>query len=624
MGNTINRAVEGAFWDWVLLAVALIGIFFHFFLMLFSLPETLGFQIYDLPLFIVILVCGIPLAFNIILSVLKGNFGTDLLAVISLTLAVFLGENLAAVLVIVMMAGGQALETYAVKRASNALLALVERMPSIAHKKIGDRIEDIKLDEIQIGDEIVIYPHETVPVDGVVVSGFGSMDESYLTGEPYGVSKAPGSSVISGAINGESMIVISAEKLATDSRYAQILKVMSDAQQKKPSSRRIGDKLGSFFTPVVLVFAITTWVITRDPTRFLAVIITATPCPLLIAIPITIISAISIAARSGIIVKDPTALELLPKCKTAIFDKTGTLTYGKPVLTEVIVGKNFEKNDVLQKVASVERYSKHPLAEAVIKAANEAKLYLREVSAISEKPGEGLVGKIEEDEIKVTHRKKLSYKFDSLLPPSQSGLECVILINEKYAATFRFLDTPRSDGKSFIDHLKPSHNFTKVMLVSGDRESEVKNLSMLLGIKDILFSQSPEQKVAIVREEMAKNPTMFMGDGINDAPAIASATVGIAFGQHTSVTAEAANVVILENSLKKVDELIHISSKMRSILLQSAIGGMVLSVIAMSLASVGYITPVYGALLQEIIDVVAITNALRLTLIKKIQTDYKQ
>lgn len=623
MGKTTNKAVESAFWDWVLLAIALTGIFFHFFLMLFNFSEALGFPVYDIPLFIVIFICGIPLALNIILSVLKGNFGTDLLAVISLTLAVFLGENLAAVLVIVMMAGGQALETYAVKRASNALLALVERMPSIAHKKIGERIEDIKLDEIQIGDEIVIYPHETVPVDGIVTSGFGSMDESYLTGEPYGVSKAPGSSVISGAINGESMIVIQAEKLATDSRYAQILKVMGDAQQKKPSSRRIGDKLGSFFTPVVLVFAITTWVITRDPTRFLAVVITATPCPLLIAIPITIISAISIAARSGIIVKDPTALELLPKCKTAIFDKTGTLTYGKPVLTEVIVGKNFEKNDVLQKVASVERYSKHPLAEAVLKAANEAKLYLREVSEISEKPGEGLVGKIEDEELKVTHRKKLSYKFDSLLPTSQAGLECVILINGEYAATFRFLDTPRSDGKSFIDHLKPSHNFSKVMLVSGDRESEVKSLSMLLGIKDILFSQTPEQKVAIVREEMEKNPTLFMGDGINDAPAIASATVGIAFGQHTSVTAEAANIVILENSLKKVDELIHISSKMRSILLQSAVGGMVLSVFAMSLASVGYITPVYGALLQEIIDVIAITNALRLTLIKKIQIDYK-
>lgn len=623
MGNTINKSVESAFWDWVLLAIALTGIFFHFFLMLFSSPEALVFPLSDLPLFIVIFVCGIPLAFNIILNVLKGNFGTDLLAVISLTLAVFLGEYLAAVLVIVMMAGGQALETYAVKRASNALLALVERMPSIAHKKIGERIEDIKLDKIQIGDEIVIYPHETVPVDGNVISGFGSMDESYLTGEPYGVSKAPGSAVISGAINGESMLVIQADKLATDSRYAQILKVMGDAQQKKPASRRLGDKLGSFFTPVVLVFAITTWVITRDPTRFLAVIITATPCPLLIAIPITIISAISIAARSGIIVKDPTALELLPKCKTAIFDKTGTLTYGKPVLTEIIVGENFEKNDVLQKVASIERYSKHPLAEAVVKAAKEEKLYLKEVTEVSEKPGEGLVGKIEDEIVKVTHRKKLSYKFDSLLPESQSGLECVILINGKYAATFRFLDTPRSDGKSFIDHLKPSHNFSKVMLVSGDRESEVKNLSMLLGIKDILFSQTPEQKVAIVREEMAKNPTMFMGDGINDAPAIASATVGIAFGQHTSVTAEAANVVILENSLKKVDELIHISSKMRIILLQSAIGGMVLSVIAMSLASVGYITPVYGALLQEVIDVVAITNALRLTLIKKIQTDYK-
>ena len=590
------------------------------------LPALYSVAAKDIPLLSVIILGGIPLTFQILRKMLRGDFGADLLAILALVTGAWLGEYLAAVLIILMLSGGQALEAYAMRKASSVLLALAERMPSRAHRKNGEQVEEIALSDIAIGDEIIVFPHETAPVDGVVTEGNGSMDESYLTGEPYQVSKAPGAAVLSGAINGEAVLVIRAEKLAQDSRYAQIMEVMQEAEQKRPTMRRLGDQIGAVFAPVALIFAIAAGYLSGDPTRFLAVLVVATPCPLLIAIPITLISAISMAARRGIIIKDPTVLERLPTCRTAIFDKTGTLTYGKPELTEIVPAEGIAKDIILQMAASLERYSKHPLADAILKAASKKKLTLIQAESVSEKPGQGLTGIVSGHEIRVTHRKKLAQTMPEIaaaLPATAPGLECIIMMDGKYAATFQFRDAPRADGKSFIGHLAPAHQFQKIMLVSGDRESEVTYLAALLGIKETLSSQNPEQKVAIVRAETAKSPTLFMGDGINDAPALASATVGIAFGQHSSVTAEAAGAVIMENSLIKVDELIHISTAMRRIVLESAIGGMALSVVAMGFAAGGFITPVAGAVLQEVIDILAIVNALRLAWGDKIETDLK-
>jgi len=603
-------------WEiWVSLA-SLIAIALHF--------AIINTAYSNIPLQGMIIVGGLPLLAQIAAKLLKGDFGADLMAIIALITAAILGEYLAGVLIIIMLSGGQALEFYAMRKASSVLRALADRMPSIAHRKNGEGIEDIALDLIRIGDEIVIYPHETAPVDGTVTEGHGSMDESYLTGEPYTITKAPGAAILSGAINGEAVLIIRAEKLAIDSRYAQIMSVMQDAEQKRPTMRRIGDQIGAVFAPLALIVALAAWYFTGDSMRFLAVLVVATPCPLLIAIPITLISAISMAAKRGIIIKDPTVLERLPTCRTAIFDKTGTLTYGKPEVTEVLAAEGVNGNDVLRRAASLERYSKHPLASAILAAAEKAKLSLMDADAVSEKPGQGLTGTVDGHEIAVTSRKKFlvaNPDKGALLPETAAGLECLILMDGEYAATIRLRDAPRDDGKPFIIHLSPIHKFNKVMIVSGDRESEVTYLADLLGIKETYASQSPEQKVEIVRRETALAPSLYMGDGINDAPALASATVGIAFGQHSSVTAEAAGAVIMENSLVKVDELIHISADMRKIVLQSALGGMALSVIAMGFAAGGYITPVAGALLQEAIDVLAIANALRMTWQKRIEAD---
>ncbi len=594
--------------------VSFLGIVFSLVLRLFNSPHI------DIPLLIVIVSCGIPQLLQIFLRLCKGDFGADLLALLSVITAVFLKEYLAASLIILMLASGQTLELYAMRKASSVLLALSKRMPSVAHRKMAEKIEDIALQDIQIGDDIMIYPHEACPVDGVVIAGHGAMDESFLTGEPYQLSKAPGTNVISGALNGESVLTIRAQKLAADSRYASIVAVLTEAEEKRPNIRRLGDQIGAIFTPIALVIALLAWYFTGDAMRFLSVLVIATPCPLLIAIPITIISAISMAARQSIIIKDPTVLEKLPTCRTAIFDKTGTLTYGKPQLIDIIPAASADKNLILQYAASLERYSKHPLAVSILMAAEKSQLPLLEVSQVSEKPGAGLIGAIANHHIQITHRKKIAEQYPEInlqLPPVSAGMECIILLDNKYMGALRFQDVPRQESKSFVGHLIPSHQYKKIMLVSGDRESEVKYLGDILQLTHIYASQTPENKLAIVREETKKGATLFMGDGINDAPALTAATVGIAFGQFSAIAAEAASAVIMDNSLEKVDILMHLSIETRHIALQSAIGGMLLSLVGMGFAAAGYISPVAGAVLQEIIDVLAILNALRLAFVTR-------
>ena len=526
-----------------------------------------------------------------------------------------------------MLSGGQALEAYAVRRASSALAALARRMPATVHRRRSANLEETPLDAVEVGDLLVVFPHETCPVDGVVVEGRSEMNEAYLTGEPYLLSKTVGSGVLSGAVNGEGALTIRAERRAVDSRYAKIMQVMRESEQRRPQLRRLGDQLGAIYTPLALVVAVAAWAVSGEAVRFLAVLVVATPCPLLIAIPVAIIGSVSLAARRGIVIKDPAILEKLDSCRTAIFDKTGTLTYGEPQLTDIIAAPSTERSSLLQSVASLERYSRHPLSSAVLRAAEQAGVALAEPSEVSERPGEGLRGLVGAHEVQVTSRKKLVALDPALadsLPPAAGGLECVVLLDGQYAGTLRFRDEPRAEGRSFIEHLKPHHAFQRVMIVSGDREQEVNYLAEKVGIREVHFSQSPEEKLEIVRRQTAMAPTVYLGDGINDAPALTAATVGIAFGQASDVTAEAAGAVIMDNELSRVDELFHISSRMRRIALQSAVGGMAVSFLAMLVAAAGYLPPVAGALLQELIDVLAVLNALRASFPPSTLTDFQR
>jgi heavy metal translocating P-type ATPase len=576
------------------------------------------------PLWLSLLVGGLPLVFGLLRKLWQREFGSDLLAGISIVVAVVLGEYLAGSLVVLMLSGGAALESYAVRSASSVLLALSRRLPSVAHRRLGASFRDVALAEIQPGDELIVFPHESCPVDGVVLEGHGVMDESYLTGEPFQISKSPGSAVISGAVNGELALVIRAERRAEDSRYAQIMQVMQAAEQDRPRLRRLGDQLGAWYTPVALLIAFAAWGVSGDPLRFLAVLVVATPCPLLIAIPVAIIGSISLAAKHAIIVRNPGCLELADNCRTIIFDKTGTLTYGVPNLVQLVPREMNREEWVLAMVASLSRYSKHPLSLALVRAAEQRRCAVFPVSEAYEKPGQGLVGRVGQHRIQITSRKQYLAQISAeaatadsddsragLLPPEVAGLECVILVDGQYAATCQFRDTPRREGAPFVQHLSPRHRIDRTMLVSGDRASEVEYLAGQIGISVVYAGQSPEEKLEIVRRETSAAGTIYVGDGINDAPALAAATVGIAFGQHSDVTSQAADAVVLDSSLQKVDEFLHISRRLRRIALQSAVGGIALSVLAMGFAFGGYLTPVWGAMVQELIDVFAVLNALR-------------
>lgn len=605
-------------WAKIVAFVATFGIAVHLLLrFVWNLPPTVS----QVPLYLALVLGGAPLVVVLSRKLWAGDFGSDFLAGVSIVTSVLLHQYLVGTIVVLMLSGGTALEEFATRRASHVLDALAKRMPNIAHRKSENGLTDVILSEIRVGDTLVVLPHEICPVDGVVVEGHGSMNEAYLTGEPYEVAKTPGASVLSGALSGESLLTIRAEKLPTDSRYARIMRVMEETQQQRPQLRRLGDKLGAWYTPLALGIALLAWMVSGEVQRFLAVLVVATPCPLLIAIPVAVIGAISLSARRGIIIKNPGVLEEIDSCRTFIFDKTGTLTYGKPTLTRIVCAPGFKEEDVLAAAASLEQYSKHPLASAILDSARQKGLVPSEVSQISERPGEGLRGTTDGREVWITGRDTVVAK-GLPLPPVEAGLECLVFLNGTFAGLLRFEDSPRSDSHVFVNHLSPRHRITKVILVSGDREEEVRSLAEKIGIPAAYGATSPEGKVDLVRAETGKQKTLFIGDGINDAPAMQAATVGVAFGTESDITSEAADAVVLERSLAKVDELMHIGRRMRTIALESALGGMFLSAAGMLLAAYGLLPPIGGAIAQEVIDLVAVLNAVRVALPFGVLRDY--
>jgi cation transport ATPase len=473
-----------------------------------------------------------------------------------------------ACVVMLTFAGGRVTDRFATKRASTLLAALAKRTPRIAHRSLASRFADVSLDDIVIGDWLLVLPREICPADGTVIEGHGTMDESYLTGEPFLISKTRGSAVLSGAINGDSALTIAVDQLPADSRLAKITQVVSDSERNRPPLRRVADRLGAWYTPFALAGSFGGWWFAKDWHRFLAVLVIATPGPLLLAIPIAIIGAISAAGKSGILIKDPHVLEQADRCRTLIVDKTGAVTYGRPLLTEIVAAPGVDPEQALLLAASLERYSKGPLAGAILRSAEEKRLKLSDVRLISENPGQGLRGLVGDHDVRISGRE--------LLPGEEpaEGLECLLFVDGQSAAVFRFSDEPR---------------------------------------KVVYAGKSAEEKLAIVREESKRAKTLYVGDGINDAAAMSAATVGVAFGRQSDITAEAAGAVLLEPSLGKVDELMHISRRMRRIALESAVGGIALSAIGMAAAAAGYLPPLVGAVAQEFIDLAAVLNALRAT-----------
>jgi heavy metal translocating P-type ATPase len=576
----------------------------------------------DVPLMFALALGGAPLIIDLFGQARRLEFGADHLAGISIVTAALLHQYLAGVLVVLMLSGGQALERAASGRASSVLHALARRMPSSVHRRRAGALEDVRAEEIAVGDEVIVFPHEICPVDGVVVEGRSVMDESYLTGEPFTMPKARGSEVVSGAVNGDRALTVRASRVAADSRYARIVHVLRDSEQRRPRIRRLADRLGAWYTPLALAVAVAAWVVSHEPSRFLAVLVVATPCPLLIGIPVAIIGSISLAAKRGVVVRDPSVLETIDTCRTIVLDKTGTLTYGTPTLVERSVADGFVDARVLQLAASLERYSKHPLAAPIRDAADAHGVAFVEPTDIREQPGRGLDGMVDGCAVTIVGRRQAeAMGIVDTLPPD-GGLECVVLVDGRYAATYRFRDAARDDSRTFVEHLGRRHHLDRVLLVSGDREAEVRYLADRVGIADVHAGQTPEQKVAITKDEVRRAPTLFVGDGLNDAPALVAATVGVAFGHQSDITTEAAGAVVMDSSLKRLDELFHIARRMRRIALETAIGGMAASGLAMIVAAAGWLPPVSGALVQEAIDLAAVLNALRAAMPGRTLSDY--
>ncbi len=552
-------------------------------------------------------------------KILARAISSDLLAGLAIASAILTHQYFVAGIIVLMLVGGVALERYAARNASSVLAALAKRTPNVAHRREGTRTQDVSLDDVRVGNALVVLPHEICPVDGVVVEGRGSMDESYLTGEPFHISKTPGTQVLSGAVNGEGVLLIRAEKLPVDSRYARIMQVMQESQQARPRMRRVAERLGAWYTPAAVLVAALAAIGAHDAHRFVAVLVIATPCPLLISIPVAVIAAISVSARRSIIVRDPAILEHVSRCSTLILDKTGTLTYGRPMLSDITCAPGVDRTEALAFAASLEQYSKHPLAGAVLDAAQREGAPLKTTSHISERPGEGLRGIVNGRHVKLAGRGRHT-TLD--LPAPRPGLECLLFINDAFAAVFHFLDEPRHEGKAFVAHLGPKHEIHKVVLLTGDREMEARHLADAVGIAEVHASKSPEDKLAIVKAETGAAKTIFVGDGINDAPAMLAATVGVAFGHGSDIITEAAGAVILDPSLQKIDELMHIGRRMRVIALESAMGGMALSLVGMVAAAAGFLPPIAGALAQEAIDVLAVLNAIRVAIPVRASSDF--
>ncbi len=571
-----------------------------------------------------LVIACIPLSFELANQIAKRNFSVDILAFLSIITAMALRQYWVAAIVVLMLSGGKALEEYATRRASSVLGALARRMPQIAHRvEAADSVLDLPVETIAAGETLMVYPHELCPVDGVVVDGAGTMDESYLTGEPFLIAKAPGATVLSGAINGDAALTIRATRPASDSRYAKIIQVLHESEKNRPQIRRLGDRLGVWYTPVATAIALLSWIVSGQPERFLAVVVIATPCPLLLAIPVAIIGAISVGARRGIVIKDPSILEKIDSCRTLIVDKTGTLTYGKPSLTDILCTGRWPRRTLLQFAASLERYSKHPLASAVLNSASDEAIPLLTPQDVSESPGRGLTGHVEGHAVTLTGRGKLPAEARHRLSNLATGLECVVLIDDELAGVMRFHDQPRHESKPFLSHIESNHGFSSIALLSGDRPSEVSFFAAGMGISEVYGGKSPEEKVAIVRDLTSRSQTLFLGDGINDAPAMMNATVGIALGVNSDITSEAAGAVVLQSSLGSVDELIHIGRRMKRIAITSAVGGMLLSVVGMGAGALGYLAPIEGAILQEFIDLLSILNSLRMILPTAPLSDFK-
>lgn len=559
-----------------------------------------------------------PIVIDMGKSIAKKEYGLDLLAVTAVVAALALGEFLAAIVIISMLTGGEALEDYAQERAKKELNELLKRAPKIAHKKFGKSYKDVPIDSVGVGDILRIKPGEVIPVDAVIVVGASTIDESALTGESFSVDKAVGQELMSGSINQQAAIEIRALKTSHESQYEQIIAMVSEAASSRSPLVRLADKYSLQFTAIAFGLAGLAWILARDPVRALEVLVVATPCPLLIATPAAIVSGMSRAASHGIIIKNGAALETLARLDAIAFDKTGTLTRGAPEVKHIIPANGLAENDLLALAAAAESHSAHTLAQAVVSAAKINRIKLPKVTNVSEKIGSGLSATYEKQTILVgkyayLHEAGVALPSGKSLGDAEGETAIFVALNNMYSGAITFSDSLRPETAKTIARLKQEH-VKNMMMLTGDKRSVAERIAHEVGITHVEAECLPSDKLAAIKRfKKRHNPLAFVGDGINDTPSLAAADVGIALGAKGSTAAsETADVVIMLDDFSKVADSVHISHRSIKIAKQSIFIGIGLSIGLMVLAGVtGVIKPVYGALLQELVDIIVIVNALR-------------
>ncbi|KAB1990469.1 heavy metal translocating P-type ATPase [Streptomyces triticiradicis] len=558
----------------------------------------------------------VPAVGWVLTSLRHGDVGVDLVAVLALGGTLAVGEYLAGALIALMLATGRTIETAARRRASHDLRALLERAPRSARLRTATGVRVVPSAEIRTADLLVVGPGEVVPVDGRVESTVAVLDESALTGEPLHAERARGDSVRSGVVNVGGAFELRATAAERDSTYAGIVRLAQEAGAESAPVVRLADRYAAWFLPLTLATAGLAWLVSGSAVRAVAVLVVATPCPLLLAAPVAIVSGLSRASRRGVVVRDGGALENLGRARTLLLDKTGTLTAGRPRVLDVIAAPGRKPAEVLRLAASLDQYSPHVLARAIVDTAHRRELSLSVPSEVSEEPGRGAVGTVDGHRVTVGR-----VAASDTRPPWGRAVDnralldgaavAWLTVDGQLAGAVLLRDPVRSDAPRTLRHLRAA-GIERLLMLTGDRAEPAREVATVLGLDDVRAELTPADKVAAVRAERARAVTVMVGDGVNDAPALAAADIGVAMGAHGSTaSSEAADIVLTTDRVDRLADAVSIAVRARRIAVQSALGGMLMSLAAMTAAAFGLLPPAAGALLQEGIDVAVILNALR-------------
>jgi heavy metal translocating P-type ATPase len=567
--------------------------------------------------FVALVIFGAPIVWEMLVAVRHGRFATDLVAGAAIIGAVALHQPLAGLVIVLMQTGGEALERYAEGRASAAVRALEEAAPRRAHRMNGQAVEDVDADAVAVGDVLLIRPGELVPCDGTVVAGASDVDTSSLTGESLPIAAMPGVSLLSGSLNGSGSLTMRATSPASASQYARIVELVRSAQASKAPLQRLAERYAVWFTPLTALACLVAYLASHDWMRVLAVLVVATPCPLILAPPVAIVAGINRAARRQIIVRTGAALEQLGAVTAVVFDKTGTLSVGRPALERLDSVNGVPERDALRLAAALEQASSHPLARVIVAAAEERSGPLPAPSKVDESAGQGIAGEVEGRRVLVGSRRYVAAHAPQEPPSSyardgDAGLRTFVAIDGRLVAVLHFADTLRPDVASLMATL-PALGVHRTLLLSGDHDATTRAVAARVGIAEVRGDLLPADKVAAIEQLRREGErVMMVGDGTNDAPALAAAHVGVALAGHGGgITSEAADVILLVDRVDRVGDAVAIGRRTTMLARQSIWAGLALSGAAMIFAALGYIQPTAGALLQEGIDVAVILNALR-------------